>query len=378
MLQLLSDPLNRVTSAIGDLQRDAQELRAVLYDPGKAIFESHAKLDTLFDDGTDCHFGPDLKIQIQHQPNDYKNEDDARCVLAKALLIILGQDERLLVARTKGEVIAAAKDILIATMQKDAFSELSQDLVWLCSQGATDLAGVASWQNGIATHMDAILKTPKVALGQIKAACFTSFKLNEESQSGWPLALALKRYLKSFGCLKIGSGEGLAGAKHSFCFRPSSTPTTHQALLRLLMGLAVAHATYLRKGSNPKVLESIALNGSRNKFDLQMQFADWDVSADVCEAIRRSVTSMLNTPRDWRVRETAWGNMTGAFVEFAGNLLGLGTGDQDWMPRTIPPITSVGMHHLIYLNHVEKKACFEMKIRAGSNQSNNPSIHITW
>lgn len=85
MLDLLERPLRSLTEALGKTQRDAQELRAILYDPVEAIFSVHTQLADLFDDSKSIKNPDGSTLTIEHQPTGYKLLTDAQWALAHAL-----------------------------------------------------------------------------------------------------------------------------------------------------------------------------------------------------------------------------------------------------------------------------------------------------
>ena len=73
MMDLLSTPLHKLTGALAEMQRDTQELRAILYEPAQTIFESYQRISELFERGRRVQISKHMTILIAHNPEHYRD-----------------------------------------------------------------------------------------------------------------------------------------------------------------------------------------------------------------------------------------------------------------------------------------------------------------
>lgn len=90
MLRLLQTPLNRLSDALGRMQEDTQRLRAVLYDPSRAIFAAAPTVLKYFEEGSTIRHG-NVSWLAQHDL-DREGVDVRvlRCTLAAIVCEIFG------------------------------------------------------------------------------------------------------------------------------------------------------------------------------------------------------------------------------------------------------------------------------------------------
>lgn len=325
MIAVVSEPLNNITQALADMQRDAQKVRAALYDPGKAIFQAHSLIGALYEDGRRYFIcgNEDLPVILAHKPerytlqtppdadqenSEFKSKLSGKCVLAEALLTIFGRQKVLKASPTYTKALLRAKAELFVIAGDDAFAELAEDVVWLCSEGLS---------NDKATLMN-LVEDPVAPLEQLKKAVHYPFKVELSSWDGWPFLLALRRFLAEIAAFSVNSEQGIEAAKESLTIDPSHTPATCGSILRFVVDLCLAE---LESGARP--LKRFRLEGTRTQTSMALQFVKWPLEATKVASLEGDLERVVNVPRDWRIRETSQGNIFGPFVMLAHGLLGI-------------------------------------------------------
>ena len=326
MLDLLASPLGNITDALATMQRDTQELRAVLYEPARAIFESHTRLNELFKEGQQIRISPDICIIAAHEPRiryikpgsflDDKVGDDnlsaeAGIICAiTAVCRIFGFENSLDRAHNLEELRGAARFALLRASDK-AFERLRIDILWIWSRArcrasfttVEDFAGVAG-------------EDAPVFLERLKKIVFSPFKVNVETWDCCALELALKPFLGSTP-IDFQNFDGMAGSEHEMHLG-SRSPATYGAILDFLMDLCVSRSSRRLIACEVRRVDSGESYVIRLTFDETFQ-----ISEDRLKELRSLVEPIVGGLRDWRVVGTNLGNFFGPFIDLANKLLGL-------------------------------------------------------
>lgn len=336
MMEQLAAPLNNVSEALTRMQKDTQELRAVLFDPAKALFNCAPLLEELFHEGAEIPVGQTVKVKVSHQVTNYTGTDDdhfddqkdpnerrdtektGRTILAIALCRIFGCTEALEQARYRQEVISYAQAALAERFASPAFRELSEDLRWLLQQSGKTVAEILS-------------SNPTQSLKHLKHALFDPFKLNAKAWFNKVFSLAVRSYAKDKTSL-IHEGDGDAIYKD---MDPAATPVTVQSALAFFME-AAAEA----ENRSPKCkVERIELrrepdplkSRSTKHFHIECTFESVYLNGGWSDTKRLIYRHILRKEtRDWRIDLAVAGNFQKPYLDLAGKLLGIGT---DWSPE---------------------------------------------
>lgn len=341
MLELLATPLGNLSNALGEMQRDTQELRAVLYDPSKALFHSAPLLADLFEEDKLINVSQHLRVMVSHQVTGYSvdahNDSESprkrretkvngRVILALALCRIYGCTEVLSSARKSQAAITLAAQELRDRATKSAFGDLTEDLEWLL--------GTTFWEK---LEND----DPSGALGNLKLALFDPFKLSARNWHPKVFALAALHYAadpSQFG--ESGDGEYTMPADWS-------PIAVHTALSFVMDICAEAHA----RRTGPREVKSIVFekdskpeteiggvttpatpatffrikcvfSGTYLKNRTEGEKRGWERLKTLIE----NHVLQADT-RDWRISESRAGNFIKPYLDLSSRILGFGV---DW------------------------------------------------
>jgi hypothetical protein len=123
MLQQLNGPLKSLSDALGKTQAEAQEIRAILYEPMEAIFALVPRIAEFFEQNRRINNPDRSTTRISHQPSNYSLAD-ARWVLAHVLATFRGRE---ILTKTSEDALAEEIDALSKASQDgaSAFQQLS-------------------------------------------------------------------------------------------------------------------------------------------------------------------------------------------------------------------------------------------------------------
>ena len=334
MLTLLAGPLQNLTESLATMQRDAQELRAVLYDPAKALFASHTSLAKLFEEDAEFQVSRDLRVMVAHNMTGYKGEshDDAaspkdrrdtklngQVILAVALCRLFGCEDKLNDAPSSVLLVERAKHELALRMKMPAFSDLSRDLKWLLK---------------FEPDIEALFSMPSVALSAIKKSLFDPFKLSATSWHPSPFGLAMLPYLESRnGFTEQNVGEAWDNMPADW------SPVPVNAVLSFLIDLCAEAASRKTNQRKVKVLQFSRDGGpgigEATFFRIRCTF-----SGPYLDQPERNGWGLLKTlieqhvlndkTRDWRIQESHAGNFRRPYLDLAGRILGFGQENGQW------------------------------------------------
>jgi hypothetical protein len=331
MLNLLAPPLNNLTRSLGEIQRDTQELRAVLYDPARTIFFSSAVLRELFSEHNEVQISPKIRIVTAHEPVRYSQErsffedklQDAElskgagviCAL-EAACRIFGVQKELRRAEDLDEVRILAKKAL-KKAQIDSFQTLARDILWLAGISANEpLSVLANMPWSVCPTSSAQPEpTLQLFLENLKAVAFTPFKIDSDTWNPIAIELTLRPWISTIQY----DGGGILGRVEFDSFAGRS-PVPYSVLLEFIFSLATS-----KTGRSP-VKCAICKTNERgtSKFCLDITFnAPFDVDNAELVKLRSLIDPILLDLRDWRIFGSAAGNWQAPFIDLANRALGL-------------------------------------------------------
>lgn len=380
MFELLASPLGNITDALANLQRDTQELRAVLYDPAKAIFESHSRINELFREGHEVRISPDIRIIVAHVPDRYcenrpfqddkvsdqnLSQESAVICAITAVCRIFGFEDKLRYAHNLEELRGAAKHALKRASEK-AFDQLRTDILWLwekalCSNKLTqmeDFAGISA-------------DDAKKFLSILKKVCFSPFKISEGTWDCLAIELALRPFLNKTGVI-FQNFTGMAATQHELCVGRRS-PATYGAILNFLIDVSVSKSSrrptacnVVRSGSDPNYGYTICL-AFNDTFSCGPNGEDLD-------DLRKMISPVLGGLRDWRVTGANAGNFYGPFIDLANRLHGVAEAEGDGCPAGYWCSQTCGSNEVI---HLKTKSSHEFVVSL-SDENSSGKLTIEW
>jgi hypothetical protein len=333
MLALLHRPLQELSRSIGTMQRDTQQLRAILYDPAKGIFSSHQLLAELFDEDRPVNVSNDCVVRISHNnsygklaPDDdslspderYGTNTDGRAVLAVALLRLLGRADEIRHLRTRSLIIVEARAILRTALKDPVFRPLLTDVAWVLSDCNESDDLVACLED----HHDATQ-----CLKDLKATLFDPFKLQRADWDLRTFRLACRAYK--------AADEVWPATSEQFTLHVDRNPLPYNATVTFCLDAAAeafhrkanaccvtAINTASPPAEAPQLWRTITVRFAGDY--LLPQFPD-----GALRLIDLINDHIFAHPRDWRVDEAHVGNFQKPFVDLASRALGIGT---SWLP----------------------------------------------
>lgn len=328
MVDLLAAPLANVTNALSTMQRDTQELRAVLYEPAKAIFESHSRISDLFKEDQEIHVSPDIRFIAAHQPTRYNkkncsplddkvghlnlSEESAVICVIVAVCRIFGVERGLRKAQNLPALRVAAGRALNRASEK-AFKGLREDILWLWTKAQCETPLDSIQEIAEVSVRDAVL-----FLETFKAITFSPFKVDAVKWDCRAIELAMRPYLSN----KAVVYENLDGARGVFSMKLGGrSPATYSTILDFLMQVCVSRAS--RKPTMCKIHKKNQ-NGT-DVLEIAVTFNEPFECSGLggIEETRQTIDSVLHGLRDWRVFGANVGNYHGPFIDLANRLLGV-------------------------------------------------------
>lgn len=345
MLESLSVPLNGITTALADLQRDTQEIRAVLYDPAKALFECHPRIKDLFEPGQIIHISRHIVIEASHSPTSYSVEGDwtadqrgegKKSIQTGIMLLWLvvcrafGVDNELQDAVSFFGLRDKVKMALDRVVNNSSFTDLWDDTCWLIGLNTATapktLGERIKMADGLLTIADNVGEAEifvQTALGHIKAALFTPYKIDAREWSALPLALAVKPYLSEL------NGNAFSGLKDVFGWKQSKdmtglSPVNFASALDFVIGICLSRLE--RKVTN------VSFQAEDTSLEISLRFTTGFFEKDDAgnsrgefqkKAIHDLLTPILEGLKDWRLVAANVGDWQGPFIEFANRALGV-------------------------------------------------------
>jgi hypothetical protein len=392
MLNLLEEPLRGVSEAIIQIQSESQRLRSILYDPARSLFDAHEQLIGLFDEGKLIRVSKHVSVLAAHKTccytetgGDFDNDDaspekrkgsiiDGKVVLATAIMGILGRKLDLADAQSRRTVVHLARECLRRVSKDKAFKELLEDLGYLFFRDSR-LKSPDELRQLMTTIFDL---SPAEYLKQIKRTLFDPFKFQDTNWEKDALLLAVKRYF-----LKSGLSGAFVPTKFSNISEeftsdfniPNPFPVSCHSILALLMEAAAE--AFHRSRSNPVTTISLQNCGSKfeNPWVISLGFsADYSEDSDSHRSGRVELRKLINAhvlscPRDWRLSSSYAGNFRKPFLDFAGKILGIGSG---WLPVPVSQLCgSRSCLELFRIRSSDQDASFSVLI-------GKPGVTVIW
>lgn len=320
MLSLLSTPLGNLTESIAEMQRDTQELRAVLYNPAETIFGSSFILRELFDEQSVIEVSPAIRFVTAHEPLRYSKDqpftedqkqhtelskDAGRICAIEAVCRIFGVEKQLREAEDLPDLRLLAKRAL-KRARSPAFEELSKDILWLAGKTANDDITQFpdfDWQ-----------PTLKEFLENLKAVAFTPFKVDAKTWHPRAIELALRPWLVT----PTYKGASQVTKVVQFDEFIGRSPLPYSAVLDFLIKMASS-----KTSRRPTACE-IASWPSVYAYTITTTFCEpFAASSTEINTLRNLIAPVLDVLRDWRLHGSARGNWQAPFVEMSNRLLGI-------------------------------------------------------
>jgi len=228
VLHLLMRPLKDMSSAISAMQRDAQELKFLLYDPSEALFECRHLISDCFEQGKSLQISDYKNIEIEHSPGNYN--DNAKVVLAYIICRLFGNTNIFTSAMSDDEIITRATASLdnISISYGNVYDKTISQLWQLI-----DPQGIRKCNSDRRLFKNYFSCADKAdfidALNRIKYGLFTPFKFYTEE---WPL-IALELIVQKVKYSKVGDSS-LTSAYPKLMLNSHQTPYNYKSILQFI------------------------------------------------------------------------------------------------------------------------------------------------
>ncbi len=331
MVQLLERPLRGITDALAGMQSDTQRLRAILYEPSRALFDSHKVLSELFQEDGTLNASDNVKVILSHG-NNYRDQGrsdrdmnshekrkgtvgDGKVVLAVALMRILGRAHELKDRQSRFLIVQKAVQILHECTVDPIFRELIADIRWLFKLQDTSIAS--------------LFGNPSIHLTTLKRVLFDPFKLETRDWDKRALLLATRPYHR-----KAIANPGLS----LVTFGDGISPVPYNAVLSFMSEISAA---ICRSKADAKV-SKVELQSSGNIISCKVAFDHPGITIyDRLPGLRKLINDfVLPQPPEWRTTDADVGDFRKPFVDLANRLLGLTANTTGWSPRPMSELTS--------------------------------------
>lgn len=255
-------PLRNISSAIESIQHDTQTLSVLLYSPTSGLFASHLRLAEFFEDGHSVHVSRSIVLTPVHS-GMYKDEQQYEVRLAMQLMIarVLGYKIDL-----PDSAINPALAARVAYLSGCAFLEaqlwLSPHVNKIC-RGLDFLVTGDSTARSPVEHFERFYSVSewRKAIGNIKRALFTPFKMGSTEWPFAPLGLIFLEYSKIPVPKHLLAGEWEP--------EPGWSPVPYYAVLQLVIGICSA----AQSQSQNAFLKDVKVDASESSFCLELIFA---------------------------------------------------------------------------------------------------------
>lgn len=335
MLELLSDPLHRLSESLESMQNDAQELRAILYDPPQTLFKTHQLIAPLFDEGREIDVTDSIKVRAAHKPSDYdgshgwesdgtdghRSQQTGAMVLAVALCRIFGVEGCLGEAGDFQEVLKKARHELDQKSGRPAYGDLRHALLSLWRKGPDPKGGLGGLLETAGRDFPA---HGADMLEWLKRVIVDPFKADAEKWYVLALEVALRPYWKDGGAKEVQKeGGGWRRGDARLALR-GATPARYSSVLDFLIQLSSSRDSRRLDGVR------VALEESRPdgdcavcRLEFSEGFEDGRPLEEDVRILRDLLDPVLAGLRDWRLSGSPVGNWRGPFVDLANRLLGV-------------------------------------------------------
>lgn len=317
MLSLLAAPLEKLTSALDETIEHTQRLRAILYDPSRAIFAAAPRVMVYFEEGRQLGQGQ-LSWKAVHEPNAAGGSDKIRSVrlsLAAVICEIFGQIDPW--PENEGALTSRARELLTRQHRDDelAFEQLRKTCLDV-------IGGVGCFDKETGY---------KKAASRFKKILYRPFKDGDMEYPLEPLLVGLYGFKPDLSlCVSIAGNEKVMGSLECGLdfldadviklFASVGLPVSRYAhWLALLFGV-IAFA----KSEQSKDMERVDVEINASGVSVQVTFSGRVFETD-------KISELYNTMLKWFAGRDAslryLGNLYKPFVDFA--LVANGTGKVD-------------------------------------------------
>lgn len=330
MLTALAAPLAGISDALSVIQRDTQELRAVLYEPSKALFESHVRVKELFENEKAVWVSDHICVRASHKPSDYNGEygfendpkaGNERSWQTGALLMlttlcrIFGVDNGLRTARSFEGFCGAAYDALKPVFAEKSFENLRKEILFVAKHSRTgseyktldDLFKLTQ-ANGA--------KDMRMFMDLLKDLLYRPFKVDESNWNLFALQLAIHPFQQDDRAFVV---RGEAGKFPMFEEFSAYSPALYSTILNFVIGICASDA-------DRKVKELTWETNGNRYVSLTFSYGFGRPQARLEAAIRDlrvQVSPVLTGFKDWRLIGGNLSDWRGPFIELANRLLGV-------------------------------------------------------
>ena len=322
MMELLSSPLRNLTEALATMQRDTQQLRAILYEPSKTIFESYQRISVLFEEGNTVYISDSIQIVITHNPSYYDDENKTylndvpgalpfsveagRLCMINLILRIFGFDGISCIMRTNNlnDYMTEAKKIL-ESEKKQEYQRLRQDLLWLWNDvNGTNTSDI---QNIIYESSSKLLM--KCFLQAIKAVAFSPFKVETTNWNVRALKLTFPVESRTENITIKQNIEELN--------LKSNSPASYNTILSFLLDIKMSGIF-----GDPQKCDIV--NNNEDEYIIKITYSrSFNSDKMDLNKLKCMMELVLSSPRDWRIQAANQGDFYGPFVHLANQLLGV-------------------------------------------------------
>lgn len=246
MLLMLQAPLNNLTSSLQEMERDAQELRAVLYEPVRGLLAARRRIAEYFRGG-EWLSTPGGGFVIAHKPADIADLAQAQWTLAHLLAGVRGDRPRLVSAK---ESLAYEVAFFSAALEdeKHQFHEFSHAVNRLGDCGINRMV-----RNGMAA-----LDNLAELVGFISAFKLNLFTILKPDYS-WPLTTG---HLHSLISAPLPTGRDADNARTTCIVSLHNTPFVSYAHFIEFLGLMFSqHSDCKARGMSSFEVDCIGCEG---------------------------------------------------------------------------------------------------------------------
>ena len=323
-MEILIQTMRGLTKAADDMQRNTEQLRALMFDPAESLFDCYARIAPFFSEGTAVRVSdwiPAVRIKDTHAAYE---EAERKVVFAAVFCAIFGRQEELGRVKTVRAIFAKFSKILTDIESSPAYEELFRRLQFVIGgREQLDLAHPDDWQPEALNR----------ALRRIKRCLFTPFKFETLEWPSIALQLASKEpYI---------AGADLQGElrEDQNLTIPPWTPVRYSAVIAFILQFCRAwRGTKTKSDRITTLSHEHAAKRDQEQVVFSIEFSTKFVFGDssrpekerinYCRDILRKVAT---SPRDWRIEGTDFGDLTRPFVVIVNRITGLYTQpDPEW------------------------------------------------
>jgi hypothetical protein len=314
----LIQPMRGLTKAADDMQRNTEQLRALLFDPAESLFGCYSRIAPFFSDGTAVRVSDWIPaVRIRDTPASYE-ETERKIVFAAVFCAIFSRQEELRRVKTVPAIFVKFSKILTDIKSSPAYEDLFRPWHFVIGgREQLDLAHPDDWQPEALNR----------ALRRIKSCLFTPFKFETLEWPSIALQLASKEpYI---------DGADLRGElrEDQNLTIPPWTPVPYNAVIAFILQFCQAwRGTKTKSDRITTLSHEHATKRDQEQVVFSIEFSTKFVFGDSSRSERERInycrdilTKVATAPRDWRIEGTNFGDLTRPFVIFVNRITGLYT-----------------------------------------------------